>query len=81
MGHVRRQLALVALMVFRGSASRDEHDVTSSKDPNGHRILKSHLTGPTKENATVAADSGSTLPGLTGPMAIKITDSIDLLPA
>ena len=55
--------------------------VTSWIDPNGHRILKSHMTGTTNDNATVTAASGSTLPGLTGPMAIKITDTTDLLPA
>jgi hypothetical protein len=56
-------------------------DITSWINPNGHSILKSHMTATTNDTVTIPSAAGSALPGVTGPMTVKISDTTDLLPA
>jgi hypothetical protein len=56
-------------------------DVTTWIDPNGHRILKSHMTSKTTANLSFVLAPGSALPGLIGPMSIQGSATVDVLPA
>ncbi len=56
-------------------------DATSWIDINAKRIAKSHATSSVDAILTVTMAPGSTTPGLTGPVTIKGTQTMDLNPA
>jgi hypothetical protein len=65
-------------MTIKGTATSD---VITWIDPNGHRILKSHMTSKTTGNLSFVLAPGSALPGLIGPMSIQGSATVDVLPA
>ena len=56
-------------------------DVTSWIDPNGHRVMKTHMTGTTDANLNVGAASGGAMTGLPGSFTIQGKETTDLSPA
>lgn len=57
-------------------------DITSWIDTSGRRLVKSHSTGSTDATMTInMATSGAAAPGLTGPVTIKGTQTVDINPA
>jgi hypothetical protein len=57
-------------------------DTTSWIDISGHRIVKTHSTGSVDATMTVTAAGGTaTTPGLSGPITLKGTQTLDLTPA
>ena len=56
-------------------------DVTSWIDPNGHRVMKTHMTGTTDATLNVDAAAGGPMTGLPGSFAIQGKETTDLTPA
>jgi hypothetical protein len=57
-------------------------DTTSWIDVAGHRIVKTHSTGTVDATLNVTAPPNTaTTPGLTGPITLKGTQTLDLTPA
>ena len=57
-------------------------DTTSWIDVSGHRIVQTRSTGTVDATLTVTAPPGTaTTPGLTGPITLKGTQTLDLTPA
>lgn len=56
-------------------------DVTTWIDPTTHRLLKTHSTETNTGTLNLDASAGGGLPGLTGPITIKVTGTTDLNPA
>lgn len=56
-------------------------DVTSWIDLNAKRLVKTHSTGSVEATLTVNMPAASTTPGLSGPVTLKGTQSLDLTPA
>jgi hypothetical protein len=55
-------------------------DVTSWIDPNGHRVLKTHMTGTTDATLNIAA-SGNAMTGMPGSFSIQGKETTDISPA
>jgi hypothetical protein len=56
-------------------------DVTTWVDAASHRVLETHTSGTTDVTMTIKSKSTSTIPGLTGPLTIKGTETMDIAPA
>jgi hypothetical protein len=56
-------------------------DVTSWIDTGGHRLVKSHSTGGVDATMTLVMASGSAIPGFSGPITFKGTQTTDMTPA
>lgn len=56
-------------------------DVTSWIDPNGHRVLKTHMTGTTDATLNLGAASGGMMAGVPGSFTIQGKETTDLTPA
>ncbi len=56
-------------------------DVTSWIDTGAHRVVKSHSTGILDATMTLNMAAGAASPGLTGPIAFKGTQTLDMTPA
>jgi hypothetical protein len=54
--------------------------ITAWIDPRAHRILKSHMTSTTDITMTFLDASGAAMTGVAGPMSIRDTEAVDLLP-
>lgn len=62
-------------------AGTSTSDVTSWVDLSARRLVKTHSTGRVNATLKVNMAAGSTTPGLTGPVTIKGTQTLDLTPA
>jgi hypothetical protein len=56
-------------------------DVTSWIDTGAGRLVKTHSTGNVDATLTISMAAGATTPGLTGPITLKGTQTLDLNPA
>lgn len=56
-------------------------DVTTWFDAGAHRVVKSHSSGDVDATMSLNMAAGSTTPGLTGPITIKGTQTLDMTPA
>ena len=56
-------------------------DVTSWIDATAHRVVKSHSTGPLDATMSLNMAAGAANPGLTGPITLKGTQTLDMTPA
>jgi hypothetical protein len=56
-------------------------DVTSWVDTSARRLLKTHSTGSLNATITIDMAAGTTIPGLSGPITLTGTQSLDLGPA
>jgi hypothetical protein len=56
-------------------------DVTSWIDAGAHRVVKSHSTGGVDATMTLTMTAGSAIPGLSGPITFKGTQTMDMTPA
>jgi hypothetical protein len=70
----------IASMQSIGIQGTTSSDTTTWIDPNGHRVMKSHMTGSTTASLTVQA-SGPAAQAIPGPVAITGTEAMDLTPA
>jgi hypothetical protein len=65
-------------MAMTGS---EKSDVQSWIDTNARHVLKSHSTGTVDATLNITMAAGSTQPGLSGPITIKGTQTLDMNPA
>jgi hypothetical protein len=65
-------------MAIKGTMASD---VITCIDPNGHRVLKTHMTGSTTATMTIDLPAGAiNTPGVTGPFSIMGAETSDLTP-
>lgn len=56
-------------------------DVTSWIDPNGHRVMKTHMTGTTNATLNIDAAAGGATAGIPGSFTIQGKEATDITPA
>jgi hypothetical protein len=65
-------------MTIKGTTTSD---VTSWIDSSARHIVKSHSTGSVDATLAFQMEAGQTIPGLTGPITFKGTQTLDMNPA